>query len=119
MDNDYNKINDYILQKCSELPILKSEIQKNGIIVLKKTKLDLFSFLTKTIISQQISDKVAEITWKKYCFKIREHNHTINKIPNKIFLKKILDVVGLSKKKKITSLVFINHSIRMRLIKKF
>ncbi len=100
MNNNFKKINDYIVSKCYDLPIFKSEIKKNGVIYLKKTKLDLFSFLTKTIISQQISDKVAEITWEKYCLNIKEQNPRINDIPDQVFLKKVLDVVGLSKQKK-------------------
>ena len=64
----FKKIHQEILNKSSKFRIVKNEIEKNGIIKIQKSRLDLFSFITKTIISQQISDKVAQSLWKKFCF---------------------------------------------------
>ena len=56
---NFKKIHQEILKKSSKYSIIKNEIKKNGIIKIQKSKLDLFTFITKTIISQQISDKVS------------------------------------------------------------
>ena len=60
MSNDFKEINKYILSKCYNYPVLRDQIIKNGLLILKKPKLDLFTFLFKIIISQQISDKIAD-----------------------------------------------------------
>ena len=65
---NFKKIHQEILKKSSKFRIVKNELEKNGIIKIQKSRLDLFSFITKTIISQQISYKVAQSLWKKFCF---------------------------------------------------
>ena len=45
----------------------KKQIYENGIIRLSKPKIDFFSYVVKTIISQQISDNVADSIWQKFC----------------------------------------------------
>ena len=52
---NFKKIHQEILKKSSKFKIVKNEIEKNGIIKIQKSRLDLFSFITKNIISQQIS----------------------------------------------------------------
>ena len=47
----FKKIHQEILKKSSKFRIVKNEIEKNGIIKIQKSKLDLFSFITKNIIS--------------------------------------------------------------------
>ena len=70
MSNDFKEINKYILGKCDDFPSLMSQIKENGLLILKKPKLDLFTFLFKIIISQQISNKIADDIWSKICSKI-------------------------------------------------
>ena len=59
----FNTIHDFILSKTKPYEFFYREIKKNGIIKIEDTNLDFFSFLSKTIISQQISFSVAEKIW--------------------------------------------------------
>ena len=59
----FNTIHDFILSKTEPYKFLYREIKKNGVIEIEDTKLDFFSFFSKTIISQQISFAVAEKIW--------------------------------------------------------
>ena len=59
----FNTIHNFILSKTKPYKFLYREIKKNGIIDIEDTKLDFFSFFSKTIISQQISFAVAEKIW--------------------------------------------------------
>jgi 3-methyladenine DNA glycosylase/8-oxoguanine DNA glycosylase len=59
----FNTIHNFILSKTKPYKFLYREIKKNGIIEIEDTKLDFFSFFSKTIISQQISFAVAEKIW--------------------------------------------------------
>ena len=61
----FNTIHDFILSKTEPYKFLYREIKKNGVIEIEDTKLDFFSFFSKTIISQQISFAVAEKIWGK------------------------------------------------------
>ncbi|MDC3090900.1 hypothetical protein OA848_00780 [Rickettsiales bacterium] len=61
---DFKKIHSLLIKKASPFPFLKDLIIVNGIIIQKKTNLDLLSFVCKTIISQQISNKAAISIWK-------------------------------------------------------
>ena len=83
---NFEKIHQEILKKSSKFKIVKNEIEKNGIIKIQKSKLDLFSFITKTIISQQISDKVAQSLWKKFCFFLKTEYPNKNDITNKYII---------------------------------
>ena len=59
----FNTIHNFILSKTKPYKFFYREIKKNGIIEIEDTKLDFFSFFSKTIISQQISFAVAEKIW--------------------------------------------------------
>ena len=59
----FNTIHDFILSKTKPYKFFYREIEKNGIVEIEDTKLDFFSFFSKTIISQQISFAVAEKIW--------------------------------------------------------
>ena len=97
---NFKKIHQEILRKSSKYKIIKREIEKNGIMKIKKSKLDLFTFITKTIISQQISDKVAQSLWKKYCLFFKTEYPNKNNIINKSLLNDALENIGISQKKK-------------------
>lgn len=61
----FNSIHSFILSKTKPYKFFYKEIKKNGIIKIEDSNLDFFSFLSKTIISQQISFAVAEKIWSK------------------------------------------------------
>lgn len=61
----FNSIHDFILSKTKPYKFFYREIKKNGIIKIEDSNLNFFSFLSKTIISQQISFAVAEKIWSK------------------------------------------------------
>ena len=99
---NFKKIHQEILKKSSKFRIIKNEIEKNGIIKIQKSRLDLFSFITKTIISQQISDKVAQSLWKKFCLFLKTEYPNKNDITNKHQLNSALrNIGGFQKKKKL------------------
>ena len=60
MKINYEDIHRLLIKKSTRYNELKNQISKNGIITLSKPKIDFFSFIVKTIISQQISDKIAD-----------------------------------------------------------
>ena len=97
---NFKKIHQEILKKSSKFPIIKNEIEKNGIIKIQKPRLDLFSFITKTIISQQISDKVAQSLWKKFCYFLKNEYPNKSDITNIYQLNSALRNIGISQKKK-------------------
>ena len=96
----FKKIHQEILKKSSKFRIVKNEIEKNGIIKIQKSRLDLFSFITKTIISQQISYKVAQSLWKKFCFFLKTEYPNKIDITNNYQLNSALRNIGVSQKKK-------------------
>ena len=104
---NFKKIHQEILKRSSKYNIIKNEIKKNGIIKIQKSRLDLFTFITKTIISQQISDKVAQSLWKKFCLFFKTEYPNKNNIINKSLLNDALENIGISQKKKIISKLFI------------
>ena len=99
MQINYNEIHNLILSKCKSLPKIYEQIEINGKIALKKTELDLFSFLVKTIISQQISNKISDIIWKKLCNNLYSNNLNIANFKNLKFLIKNLKKINISKRK--------------------
>ena len=103
---NFKKIHQEILRKSSKYSIIKREIEKNGIIKIEKSKLDLFAFITKTIIAQQISDKVAQSLWKEFCLFFKTEYPNKNNIINKRLLNNALENVGISQKKKVISKLF-------------
>ena len=97
---NFKKIHQEILKKSSKFSIIKNEIEKNGLIKIQKSRLDLFSFITKTIISQQISDKVAQSLWKKFCYFLKNEYPNKSDITNIYQLNSALRNIGISQKKK-------------------
>ena len=97
---NFKKIHQEILKKSSKFSIIKNEIEKNGLIKIQKSRLDLFSFITKTIISQQISDKVAQSLWKKFCYFLKNEYPNKSDITNIYQLNNALRNIGISQKKK-------------------
>ena len=67
---------------------------------IENTNLDLFTFLIKIIISQQISDLVAKKIWNKFCLLTNATNPTIKSINSKNDLLKIFENLGISERKK-------------------
>ena len=97
---NFKKIHQEILKKSSKFSIIKNEIEKNGLIKIQKSRLDLFSFITKTIISQQISDKAAQSLWKKFCNFFKNEYPNKSDITNIYQLNNALRNIGISQKKK-------------------
>ena len=97
---NFKKIHQEILKKSSKFSIIKNEIEKNGLIKIQKSRLDLFSFITKTIISQQISDKAAQSLWKKFCYFFKNKYPNKSDITNIYQLNNALKNIGISQKKK-------------------
>ena len=107
---NFKKIHQEILKKSSEYVIIKNEIEKNGIIEVQKSELDLFTFIIKTIISQQISNKVAQSLWKKFCLFFKKEYPNRNDIVNKKQLNEALEHTGISQKKKSYIKAFYDNS---------
>ncbi len=99
MSVHFDNIHKLILKKCKNFPAIKDQIAKNGVIEIKKPKLDFFSFVCKTIISQQISDKVAEFIWKKICKKVGTEKLCIDNFKDDLFLGDILNYAKVSGRK--------------------
>ena len=95
---NFKKNHEVLLTKCKDFIFLSNEIKANGIIEIHKPKIDFFFFLCKTIISQQISDKVATSIWKKLCENL-SNKKNINSLKNSNdFIYKIKNI-GISKRK--------------------
>ena len=99
MKINYEEIHNLLIIKSSKIEEVKYQIIKNGVIKIKKQKIDLFCFITKTIISQQISDNVAQLIWNKFCSYFENDKPSLKKIPNINFLENILLNIGISKRK--------------------
>ena len=59
MKINFKDIHFSIIKNCQNFPYIKENIQKNGILKIEEQNIDFFAFLMKTMISQQISDKVS------------------------------------------------------------
>ena len=92
----FKKIHKDILKKSFEFISLRSEIKINGMIEIEKSDLDLFCFLFKTIISQQISVKVATLIWERICLKLKVKRLELNDFSDKKKLKTLLEEVKIS-----------------------
>ena len=97
---NFTKVHQEILKKSRKYCIIKNEIEKNGIIKIQKTRLDLFAFVVKTIISQQISDKAAQSLWNKFCLFFKTKHLNRNDVIDNNQLDDALKNIGISKKKK-------------------
>ena len=90
MKYKYEDIHSLIIKKSLKFPFFKKEIEKNGVIRIKKNNLDFFSFLMKTIISQQISNNVAKLIWSRLCNQLNSKTLSINNFKNLVFLDETL-----------------------------
>ena len=93
------KIHDFLIEKSRKFPFIKNEIRKNGVLQITKQRLDLFSFIVKTIIAQQISDEIAQIFWQRLCSQLKKKIISIKCFKNINHLKKILIKTKISKSK--------------------
>ena len=93
------KIHDFLIENSRKFPFIKNEIRNNGVLKITKQNIDLFSFMVKTIIAQQISNEVAEILWEKLCSQFEKNSISIKSFKNVSYLKKILIKTKISKAK--------------------
>ena len=99
MGSKNEKIHDYLIEKSRKFPFIQNEIKNNGMLKITKQNIDLFSFMVKTIIAQQISNEVAEILWKRLCSQLEKNSISIKSFKNISYLKKILITTKISKSK--------------------
>ena len=99
MGSKNEKIHDFLIEKSRKFPFIENEIRNNGVLKITKQNIDLFSFMVKTIIAQQISNEVAEILWKRLCSQLGKNSISIKSFKNMSYLKKILIKTKISKSK--------------------
>ena len=99
MESRNEKIHDFLIEKSKKFPFIKNEIRNNGILKITKQSIDLFSFMVKTIIAQQISNEVAKILWKRLCSQLEINPISIKSFKNINYLKNILIKTKISKSK--------------------
>ena len=99
MGSKNEKIHDFLIEKSRKFPFIENEIRNNGVLKITKQNIDLFSFMVKTIIAQQISNEVAEILWKRLCSQLEKNSISIKSFKNITYLKKILIKTKISKSK--------------------
>ena len=99
MGSKNEKIHDFLIDKSRKFPFIKNEISNNGLLKITKQNTDLFSFMVKTIIAQQISNEVAEMLWKRLCSQLEQNSISIKSFKNIRYLKKILIKTKISKSK--------------------
>ena len=99
MGSKNEKIHDFLIEKSRKFPFIENEIRNNGVLKITKQNIDLFSFMVKTIIAQQISNEVAEILWKRLCSQLEKNSISIKSFKNMSYLKKILIKTKISKSK--------------------
>ena len=100
MKINFKDIHFSIIKNCQNFPYIKENIQKNGILKIEEQNIDFFAFLMKTMISQQISDKVSQSIWNKFCYKFKPNSPSINNIKILKYLTNILEEIKISQKKK-------------------
>ena len=61
MKSRNEKIHEYLIEKSRKFPFIKNEIRDNGVLKITKQNIDLFSFIVKTIIAQQISNEILRL----------------------------------------------------------
>ena len=96
-------IHDFILSRTKPYKFFHKQIKKNGVIEIENTDLDLFSFFSKTIISQQISFSVADKIWNDFQKKIDRFDFKGLSDKNKKVIK-LLSELKISSSKKDTIL---------------
>jgi DNA-3-methyladenine glycosylase II len=100
MTIDFQKIHKTLLQKSKDLVFLKNQIQLNKAITIQNTKLDFFMYISKIIISQQISNKVAEKIWNEFCFNSKKKKLNFKVFSRKSHLLNALKITKISERKK-------------------
>ena len=96
-------IHDFILSRTKPYKFFHKQIKKNGLIEIENTDLDLFSFFSKTIISQQISFAVADKIWNDFQNKVDRFDFKGLSDKNKKVIK-LLSELKISSSKKDTIL---------------
>ena len=96
-------IHDFILSRTKPYEFFHKQIKKNGVIEIENTDLDLFSFFSKTIISQQISFAVADKIWNDFQNKVDRFDFKGLSDKNKKVIK-LLSELKISSSKKDTIL---------------
>lgn len=96
-------IHDFILSRTKPYKFFHKQIKKNGVIEIENTDLDLFSFFSKTIISQQISFAVADKIWNDFQNKVDRFDFKGLSDKNKKVIK-LLSELKISDRKKDTIL---------------
>ena len=96
-------IHDFILSRTKPYKFFHKQIKKNGVIEIENADLELFSFFSKTIISQQISFKVADKIWNDFQNKVDRFNFKGLSDKNKKVIK-LLSELKISSSKKDTIL---------------
>ena len=99
MRSKNEKIHDFLIDKSRKFPFIKNEISNNGLLKITKQNTDLFSFIVKTIIAQQISNEVAEMLWERLCSQLEKNSISIKSFKNINYLKKILRKTKIPKSK--------------------
>ena len=99
MESKNEEIHDFLIEKSRKFPFIKNEIRNNGVLKITKQNIDLFSFMVKTIIAQQISNEVAEMLWERLCSQLEHNSISIKSFKNIRYLKKILIKTKISKSK--------------------
>ena len=92
---DFKKIHSFLIKRSYPFPYLNKLIKKNGVQIQKKTDLDLLSFVCKTIVSQQISNKAAMNIWSNIVE--LSQKETLNL--GELLVKNKLCNIGISKQK--------------------
>ena len=78
MGSNNENIHDFLIEKSRKFPFIKNEIRNNGVLKITKQNIDLFSFMVKTIIAQQISNEVAEVFWERLRSQLEKNSISIN-----------------------------------------
>ena len=113
--NQNTKIHSFLLEKSKFIPFLHREIKLNGELKIPHRSEDLFFFLTKIIISQQISDKAANSIWEKFRKQISSKSLNILDIKNENELIQNLGNAGVSKRKIIYIVGVFQHIVTKKL----
>ena len=103
-----------LLENSKPFDYLHKLIKDNGVQGIKKTNLDLFSFICKTIISQQISNKAANNIWGNIQSILKEKNILLNVLIKNKEIKNI----GFSKKK-LSYMLKIHEAFKKNIIEEF
>ena len=99
MKINYENIHSKILFKSKSYNYLYDQIRLNGVIKIQEIKLDFFTFVLKMIVSQQISDNLAEKIWGNFCSILKCKDPNIQKIKSKRHLMDSISILKISKRK--------------------